>query len=260
MHSWKCLRLGRLLAPLTLGAVLSFVVGCGTTRVTDTTRTATEQLLVSNAIDQSVSQLDFRMLSGQKVFFDPQYLDGCVDKGYVASSLRQHLLACGCVLQEDRAKATFVVEARAGGVGTDRHQLLFGVPQMNLPALMPGQPSMIPEIPFAKRTDQLGFAKLAVFAYNRVTGDPVWQSGVVQNQSTSKDTWVLGAGPFRRGTIGENFEIAGKELSIPLLVGREPAGAPSKAPVVSVTQPATFREAGSAAPNPHQLTSEQQPR
>lgn len=243
-----------------VSVVLASAVGCGTTRVTDTMRTATEQLLVSNAVDQSVSQLDFRMLNGQKVFFDPQYLDGCVDKGYVSSSLRQHLLACGCVLQEDRAKATYVVEARAGGVGTDRHQLLFGVPQMNLPALIPGQPSMIPEIPFAKRTDQMGFAKLAVFAYNRVTGEPVWQSGVVQNQSTSKDTWVFGAGPFRRGTIGENFEFAGKELSIPMLVGREPGGSEVKAPVVSVTQPATFREAGSVTPNPHQLTSEQQPR
>src|SRR5262245_29739463 len=77
-------------------------VGCGTTRVTDTTRTATEQLLVSTSVDQAVSELDFTQLAGRTVFFDPQYLEGVVDRGYVVSSLRQHLLSCGCLLQEER--------------------------------------------------------------------------------------------------------------------------------------------------------------
>jgi hypothetical protein len=74
--------------------------------VTNTQRTATEQLLVSNAIDQSVSQVDFRGLAGKPVFFDPQYLAAGPDHGYVVSSLRQQLLACGCLLQESRASAS----------------------------------------------------------------------------------------------------------------------------------------------------------
>jgi len=97
--------------------------------MTDTLRTATEQLLVSNAIDQAVSEMDFRALSGKTVFFDPQFLDGTVDRGYLVSSIRQQLLACGCLLQDDRTKADYVVEVRSGGVGTDRHALLVGVPQ-----------------------------------------------------------------------------------------------------------------------------------
>jgi hypothetical protein len=216
------------------------VAGCGTTRVTSTQRTATEQLLVSNAIDQSVSQLDFRALAGKPVYFDAQYLAPGADHGYVVSSLRQHLLACGCLLQEDRPHAMYVVEARSGGIGTDLHEVLLGVPQMNVPSLVPGQPSMIPEIPLAKKTDQKGVAKIAVFAYNRSTGRPVWQSGVVQSDSTSKDTWVLGAGPFRRGTIGEATEIAGQHVAIPLLSGKE--GGREEAPVLAVTRPAIWDE------------------
>src|SRR5712671_5800920 len=96
-----------------LAAILGLALGCGTTRMTDTQRTATEQLLISNAVDKAVTQLDFRPLSGKPVFFDAQYLDNTVDKGYVTSSLRQQLLANGCVLQEDRTKATYVIEARA---------------------------------------------------------------------------------------------------------------------------------------------------
>src|SRR6266404_1993619 len=97
---------------LVLAAIMLAGSGCGTTRMSDTQRTATEQLLISNAVDQVVSQLDFHCLAGKAVYFDPQYLDGAVDRGYVISSLRQQLLASGCVLQEERAKATYVVEAR----------------------------------------------------------------------------------------------------------------------------------------------------
>src|SRR5262245_29920299 len=127
--------------------LLALAAGCGTTRQTDTSRSATEMLLVSRAIDRSVGQMDFSVLAGKTVYFDPQYLDSTPDKGYLVGSLRQALLAHGALLQEERAKAAYVVEARAGGLGTDRFSLLVGVPQMNVPALVPGQPSMIPEIP-----------------------------------------------------------------------------------------------------------------
>jgi hypothetical protein len=133
------------------------------------------------------------------------------------------------------------VEARSGGIGTDLHQLLFGVPAVNLPSLLPGQPSLIPEIPLAKKTDQKGIAKIAVFAYNRRTGRPVLQSGVVQAASRSKDTWVLGAGPFERGTIGEETEFAGQQIAIPFLIGNE-RGKEETAPAVAVTRPATWEE------------------
>jgi hypothetical protein len=235
-----------------LALVLGVAAGCGTTRVTNTQRAVTEQLLVSNAVDQSVSQFDFRALAGKSVYFDPQYLAPGPDQGYVVSSLRQQLLACGCLLQEARSSATYVVEARSGGIGTDLSSLLLGVPQMNVPSLMPGQPSLIPEIPLAKKTDQKGVAKIAVFAYNRRTGRPVWQSGVVQADSTSKDTWVLGAGPFRRGTLGEATDIAGAQVSIPLLSGKE-AGKDEEAPVLAVTRPARWEEPPTALPSPSRL-------
>jgi hypothetical protein len=236
-----CSRAWRLAMVAALAAA-----GCGTTRVSDTQRTATEQLLVSNAVDQAVSQLDFRVLAGKPVYFDAQYLAGSIDRGYVVSSLRQHLLASGCILQEDRPQATYVVEARSGGIGTDRHQVLIGVPEMNVPSLLPGQPTLIPEIPLAKRTDQKGVAKLAVFAYNRRTGRPVWQSGVVRMVSTSKDTWLLGAGPFRQGTIGEGTEFAGEPVRIPqipfaLLGGKAPGGT-QPLPAIEVTRAASWTE------------------
>lgn len=230
-------------------ALLATASGCGTTRVTDTSRTATEQLLVSQAVDKAVSEIDCRVLAGKPVFFDIQYIEASPDRGYLVSSLRQHLLASGCHLMEDRAKAAFIVEARSGGIGTDRHQVLVGVPQMNLPGVMPGQPSMVPEIPLAKKTDQKGVAKIALFAYNRQTGLPVWQSGVVQEDSTSKDTWVFGAGPFRRGSLGESTSIAGKEVAIPMLSGKDESPTPKNLPGLNVTKAAVWKENAEESPS-----------
>ena len=226
---------------LVLAALLLAGCGCGTTRMSDTQRTATEQLLISNAVDQVVSQLDFRCLAGKPVYFDPQYLDGTVDRGYVISSLRQQLLASGCVLQEERAKAIYVVEARSGCVGTNRHSLLVGVPQMTVPAFVPGQPSQIPEIPLAKKNDEQGAAKLAVFAYNRLTGQRVWQSGTVEATSDARDMWVAGLGPFRNGTIAHGTELAGEELSLPLHRDDKDAGRRTR-DIPPATSAATWRE------------------
>src|SRR4029079_8436548 len=116
------------------------LAGCGTTRVTDTNRTATEQLLVSDAIDRALQSINLQTLAGQTVFFDESKLADVVDKNYLTSSLRQYLLANGCNLGDKREDADFVVEARADALGTDRSDLLFGLPSMNVPQIALVQP------------------------------------------------------------------------------------------------------------------------
>lgn len=192
--------------------------GCGTTRWTDTKRTATEQLLISDAVDRAVQKIDFSPIKDEKVFFDSSGLRSVVDDDYVISSIRQHLLASGCRLAEKKEDAVFVVEARAGAVGTDRHDVLYGIPATTVPTVVniPGVPSQIPEVPIAKRTNQLGVAKIAVFAYERATGAPVWQSGMASQTSRAKDIWLLGAGPFQKGTIYNGTAFAGQVLKNPL--------------------------------------------
>jgi len=195
------------------------LLGCGTTRWSDTSRTATEQLLLSDAMDRAVSRLDFRAMAGRRVFLDTQHLEGITDSHYLTSSIRQQMLASGCIVKTEREEADYVVEARAGTVGTDRNELLYGIPQTNLPVggALPGVPSQIPEFALAKRTNQRGVAKIAMFAYNRTTGRPVWQSGVVPAESKAKDFWFFGAGPFQRGNIYDGTLFAGSDFDVPLV-------------------------------------------
>lgn len=213
-------------------------VGCGTTRTTNTSRTATEQLLISDAIDRAVQEIDFSKLAGQSVFFDERHLYEVVDDGYLISSLRQHLLASGCVLKDQREQADYVVEPRAGAVGTDNDDLLLGIPAINLPqaTLLAGIPSALPEVPIVKRRYQRGVAKLAVFAYHRETGQPAWQSGIETDESSASDVWVLGAGPFRRGTIHKGMTYDNPQHYLPGMELAESQGAPA----VELGQQAVF--------------------
>ena len=214
--------------------------GCGTTRTSDTSRTATEQLLISHSID------DYRLASRCSHARRETRLSRCAvprqgitDKGYLISSLRQQLLACGCLLQEERKNATYVVEARAGSVGTDSNGMLLGVPQMSVPAVMPGIPGvMIPEIALAKKSNRRAVAKVAVFAYNRISGEPIWQSGTVEATSRQRNSWVCGAGPFQRGSLHRGTEFDEQRIVVPLLdrQGRDPNYA-----VVGVTDPAIWK-------------------
>jgi len=226
----------RLFHPLIL---LLFVItaGCGTTKWSDTGRTATEQLLLSTAVDRAIDNMDFQPLAEKFVYLDAQYLD-CVDKGYVVSTLRQHMLSEGCVLMPDAASADYIVEVRSGGVGTDHHDVLIGVPAISLGGgIAPGIPSAIPEIPFAKTTAQKGIAKIACFAYNRETGQAIWQSGVFPVVTTAKDSWFLGTGPFQRGTIYDGTHFAGSHF---LFMRKKTS--PLRTPDVPVTAQAVFPE------------------
>jgi hypothetical protein len=99
---------------------------------------------------------------------------------------------------------------------------------------------MIPEIPLIKTTDQKGLAKVAVFAYNRRTGQAVWQSGALQSASRSKDSWVFGAGPFYRGTVQRELDGPIDQLDVLGLMDKDKGAAASGRS--SVTQAAHFTE------------------
>lgn len=193
--------------------------GCGTT----TQKLGTEQLLMSDAVDNAISRIDFRYLYGRKVYLDTQYIKtikgvGFVNADYIVSSLRQQLTAAHCLLQEDAQSAEIIVEPRVGALGTDGHEITYGIPQSNALAtaatVLANVPApTIPEISVGRNVANAGIAKVIVFAYDRETREPIWQSGVAKAESTSSSTWLLGAGPIQKGSIYGGYRFAGQSLT-----------------------------------------------
>lgn len=205
--------------PLLFAAVGLLPVGCGTTR----TQEATEQLVLSSAVDNSIAAIDFRPLSGHKVYFDDTYIKGVksanfVNAEYVISSLRQQILAAGCLLQDKVDDADIVIEGRVGTMGSDDHRVTYGIPENNFVGVAAGfftpvgprAPTM-PEIAVARRDAREGAAKVAAFAYHRETREPLWQSGISKSIATSRNTWIMGVGPFQGGSIRDSSAVARQE-------------------------------------------------
>jgi hypothetical protein len=185
-------------------------------------RQATEQLVMSDAVDRAIAQIDFSDLAGHKVFLDTKYVTApktspgpgqppvTTNVDYVISSLRQQMVAYQCRLQDKADQADYIVEPRVGALGNEGHEVTFGIPAtsgvgfgaIGSAAGLTGIPGT-PEMSVGRKNHQMAAAKIGVFAYQRETGRPVWQAGVATATSNARDLWVFANGPYQRGSLYE---------------------------------------------------------
>ena len=60
-------------------------------------------LLVSQAADNAVAQIDFSPLTEKTVFLDASGIEKeVIDKGYLVSLIKQQLVAAGALLQDEK--------------------------------------------------------------------------------------------------------------------------------------------------------------
>ena len=208
-------------AAFACAALLAAAAGCGKT----ITREATRQLLTADSIDRAVAEIDLTPFAGRSVFLDTDLIEhkkfdgmGVGGQNYLIGSLRQHLMAAGAKLEASAGEADYILEARAGAVGSDEHEVVYGMPANSLltaaSQAVPEAPPLpaIPEISFAKRAEEHAATKLRLFAYHRERREIVWQSGAAETESRATHTWVLGAGPFEKGDIYDGPRFAGQPL------------------------------------------------
>src|SRR5262245_56110998 len=212
----------RALYCLLLGLVVA-TGGCTSTKQSNTARTATEQLLISNAVDQSLNKIDFTPLAGTSVFVEEKYLD-CVDKGYIVGSIRHKLLQARATIAAKAEDATAVMEVRSGGVGTDVASSFLGVPGFTMPCMI-----TIPDIKIVNRDRQKAVAKIGLVVYDAKSKTELGEGGVSLAQSDETNTYVMGHGPHQSGTL-----LAEVERSAPLHAGQRVRELPNE---VAFSQP-----------------------
>ena len=162
--------------------------GCSTVRTTQPPETATEQLLISTAVDHAVARLNLKITPGTKVFVDAQYFRAPLYSQYAIASVRNRLLQLGARLVNNRKKSNVVVELRSGAQSINHHQLLIGVPAIPIPVPLVGIVTT-PELALFEENRQVGIAKMAIASYKR-NGALIASTGALYG--TSHDThWTV---------------------------------------------------------------------
>lgn len=177
-----------LLAALAAAAMLA---GCVTVRHTDPPVTATEQLLISTAVDHAAAQLQLEFPQGSKVFLDAGYVDmdgTVVYPRYALAAVRRRLLQLGAQLTTDRDKATVIVEMRSGAQSVNDRRILVGTPGFSLPVPLAGSLA-IPEVPLFRYHKETGISKLALVAYD-ANGRLIGEAGPQFGEAWRRN-WVV---------------------------------------------------------------------
>lgn len=216
------------------------VSGCTTAGTTNTARSSTEQLLISNAVDQSLDKIDFGPFAGQTVYVEDKYVD-CTDRNYVISSVRHRIARAGGLLVGTPDDARVLVELRNGAVGTETSESFIGIPEIVLPGML-----TLPEIQIANRTRQHGMAKIGLVAIDSRTKQVLGDGGLSTAKSDNSNWFVMGLGPIQRGSLRS-------ELSSSLASPPSPGASP-------VPDHVAFRNPGFPASDGHdvQLTSQEE--
>ncbi len=183
-------------------SLLLVLIGCTSTKTSNTARTGTEQLLISNAVDQALGKVDFSPLAGKRVLVEEKYLDS-IDKGYIISSIRHNVVHAGGHLAAKPEDADIILELRSGGVGTDISDAFLGVPGISLPGMV-----ALPDLKLVTRSRQSAFAKLGIVAIDAKTQQELPVGGVSLAMSDDNNWYVMGVGPYRQGTVEQEVEIS----------------------------------------------------
>ena len=155
--------LAMILAACALGA-------CTTIRETAPQRTATEQLLISTAVDRAIAQMTLKIPPGTKVFVNGDQLQGSDDGKYAVGEMKDRLLREGANLVDDKGKADAIVEIRAGALSIDDKQTLVGIDSFDAPVPFAGQAFKFPQVALYNDKVRQGVAKIAAFGYSTSDG------------------------------------------------------------------------------------------
>jgi len=164
-------------------------------RMTQPAQSVGEQLLLSTAIDRTLSELDMEAigrLKGFKVYLSTTYLKA-LDQEYLIGSLRDLLFSSGVLVVDDPVQAQMIVEVRSGANSLDSATVTAGIAEdQALPNPVTGAPVALPELALFKKENNVSVTTVALVAYHADTRVHVFSSGTLLGGAYDRHYQILG--------------------------------------------------------------------
>jgi hypothetical protein len=139
---------------------------CGVSRdASKSPRAATEQLLLSQAVERSLEDVSVPVLKDAAVVMEVAGLTP--DQYYVRDAVAGHLAkTLGTKIVDTRSQAKYVVHVMVQALGTELDQSFFGMPQVQGGLI----PIALPELPLYKFIREIGYVRYSMNIYEAATG------------------------------------------------------------------------------------------
>ncbi len=188
---------------VAFATLLSLAAGCTSRLKTNTARTATQQVLGTEAMDRALTKLQWPALHGRSVIVKVFSTADPLDQDYLRGAAEAILAEHGARIVHDAKDAEFILTLLAGSLGTDQTEVLFGTPRLE--TLF----ATVPELPLYKSDTQEGFAKVSYVLQDAVNGGFVYRAGPAQ-ASTYARTWrILLYGKYETDTTRYEKDLSG---------------------------------------------------
>ena len=145
---------------LTLTVLMLIAAGCSTRTVSNSPRTAIEQMLLSTAVDSALEKFEMPEARGKKVYIDVANLTGS-DSAYMKVAVRGRFATIGAILTAVPDDAELTAEVACGCLGTEYKKFTLGLPSIPVP----GSVIPTPEASVYRNVEQTGIMKLLIFVH-----------------------------------------------------------------------------------------------
>lgn len=186
-------------------------------------RTATEQYLVTAAVERALEDVRWDRLAGKRVKLKVSAVQE-LEKDFVQECIRRHLAAEGAKLVESVTGSDVVVKALVESVGSDIWIGNFGIPL--IATTHPEVPAPVGGISLFNSNHQQGYCRMQLFGYHPKTEKLLWRIGPVHGDSYFKTSTLLGLfGPYKSSDIFPERKYFRPKGYIPQRVEDEEGGA-----------------------------------
>lgn len=188
-------------AALFLGiALMTLLSACSAPLLSNTPRTAVEQMITTAVIERSIQQFDAGLYSEKKFFLDYEYLAPQVDKPVVQGYLELHLANSKIVLTKTAEEADFILKTTCAVLGTDQDKFLLGTPTLPVPIPYGDITFAIPEIQIFMKFTRSAYGRFYFTVYDAKTHEPVETIAGLNARAEFID-WTVLLFPFRSQNV-----------------------------------------------------------
>lgn len=177
------------------------LTACSSPYITNTSRSAVEQLLICTTIERGISKADFSSFKNKIVKLDYSNLDPQVDKNLIMGYLEIHLSKFGIVISKsDLQKPEYIIQVLCGVLATDVDKALIGTPALPIPIPDTSVSVVIPEIPLYRRICRTAYGRFYFNVLDADTLRPIKTFDELNSKAKFTD-WTIFMIPFKSHNV-----------------------------------------------------------